>query len=215
MKGRFISLEGGEGAGKSSALTVIKAWLESQSIPYILTREPGGTPMAEEIREIVLKARSESVAKETELLLVFAARVQHLFNTIRPALEAGKWVISDRFVDSSYVYQGVARGIDKEKIDSLVAQFLPGMLPDKTILLDVPVSIGLSRVAQRGDSNRLDAESMAFHQMVRDGFLAQAETYPKRFSVIDAAQSIKQVELDIISVMASLNTTSLDAGGRV
>ena len=204
MNAQFISLEGGEGAGKSSAIQCIEAWLTEHEIPYILTREPGGTPMAEEIRELVLSARDEQVAPNTELLLVFASRVQHLNEKIQPALAQGKWVISDRFVDSSYVYQGVARGINESVIDNLVDTFLKNQLPNKTLLLDVPVELGLQRVQSRGESNRLDGESLAFHQKVRDGFLHRASQDPKRFAVVDASQSIASVEAQIVAQLNAL-----------
>lgn len=204
MIGKFISLEGGEGAGKSSAIKAIEAWLQRQGIDYVLTREPGGTPMAEEIRELVLSARDEKVSPNTELLLVFAARVQHLSEKILPAMAQGKWVISDRFVDSSYVYQGIARGIDETIIDALVETFLKGQLPDKTLLLDVPVEIGMSRVQTRGDSNRLDGESIAFHEKVRHGFLKRAAQDSMRFSVIDASQSMASVEQQIMAQLDQL-----------
>lgn len=204
MTGKFISLEGGEGAGKSSAIKAIEAWLQRRGIDYVLTREPGGTPMAEEIRELVLSARDEKVSPNTELLLVFAARVQHLSEKILPAMAQGKWVISDRFVDSSYVYQGIARGIDETIIDALVETFLKGQLPDKTLLLDVPVEIGMSRVQTRGDSNRLDGESIAFHEKVRHGFLKRAAQDSMRFSVIDASQSMASVEQQIMAQLDQL-----------
>lgn len=204
MMGKFISLEGGEGAGKSSAISTIEAWLQQQGISYVLTREPGGTPMAEEIRELVLTARDETVAANTELLLVFASRVQHLSEKILPALAQGKWVISDRFVDSSYVYQGIARGIDEAIIDALVKTFLKDQLPNKTLLLDVPVEIGMSRVQTRGELNRLDGESIAFHEKVRHGFLKRAEQDSERFAVIDASQSIASVEQQIIAELNGL-----------
>lgn len=204
MTGKFISLEGGEGAGKSSAIQAIETWLQQQGIEYVLTREPGGTPMAEEIRELVLSARDEKVAPNTELLLVFASRVQHLSEKILPAMAQGKWVISDRFVDSSYVYQGIARGIDESIIDGLVDTFLKGQLPNKTLLLDVPVDVGLSRVQSRGESNRLDGESIVFHEKVRHGFLKRAEQDSERFAVIDASQSIASVEQQIIAQLNQL-----------
>lgn len=204
MTGKFISLEGGEGAGKSSAISAIETWLKQQGIEYILTREPGGTPMAEEIRELVLSAREEKVAPNTELLLVFASRVQHLSEKILPAMAQGKWVISDRFVDSSYVYQGIARGIDEAIIDGLVDVFLKGQLPDKTLLLDVPVEVGMSRVQTRGESNRLDGESLVFHEKVRHGFLKRAAQDPDRFAVIDASQSIASVEQQIMTQLNQL-----------
>lgn len=204
MKGKFISIEGGEGAGKSTALSSVRKWLDEQSIEYIVTREPGGTPMAEEIRKVVLKPRDESVSPKAELLLVFAARLQHLEQLIKPALDAGTWVISDRFLDSSYVYQGVARGLDESLIDNLVEQFLSDSLPDLTILLDVPVEVGVRRVVERGDLNRLDCESISFYDSVREGFLQRARTDKERIKVVDASCSISEVEGEIIDILEAL-----------
>ncbi|RDL45954.1 dTMP kinase [Marinomonas piezotolerans] len=206
MNGNFISIEGGEGAGKSSTLSCIKHWLEEHNIDYVLTREPGGSPLAEEIRSLVLAPREEHVSKYAELLLVFAARVQHIQQTILPALEEGKWVISDRFVDSSYVYQGLARGIDKELIDELVNTYLKNAMPNATILLDVPVEIGLERVSSRGDANRLDGESITFHEKVRNGFLARAEENASRFKVVDASVAQDAVEQQIRKILDELLT---------
>ena len=195
-KGKFITLEGGEGSGKSTCMAFIKVWLEENNIEYIVTREPGGTPLAEEIRSLILSHREEKMHDETELLLMFAARSQHINEKIKPAIEAGKWVISDRFVDSSYVYQGAARGGDLAQIDQLAAWVLQGCKPDRTLLFDVPVDVGLSRVAKRAQSDRLDDEPMAFHQMVRDAFLQRVKTND-HYALINAAQSIEQVNRDV------------------
>ena len=195
-KGKFITLEGGEGSGKSTCMAFIKAWLEENNIEYIVTREPGGTPLAEEIRSLILSHREEKMHDETELLLMFAARSQHINEKIKPAIEAGKWVISDRFVDSSYVYQGAARGGDLAQIDQLAAWVLQGCKPDRTLLFDVPVEVGLSRVAKRAQSDRLDDEPVAFHQMVRDAFLQRVKTND-HYALINAAQSIEQVNRDV------------------
>ena len=195
-KGKFITLEGGEGSGKSTCMAFIKAWLEENNIEYIVTREPGGTPLAEEIRSLILSHREEKMHDETELLLMFAARSQHINEKIKPAIEAGKWVISDRFVDSSYVYQGAARGGSLAQIDQLAAWVLQGCKPDRTLLFDVPVEVGLSRVAKRAQSDRLDDEPVAFHQMVRDAFLQRVKTND-HYALINAAQSIEQVNRDV------------------
>lgn len=206
MKGKFISVEGGEGAGKSTALSSIKEWLDGQSIDYIVTREPGGTPLAEEIRKVILAPRDETVCPKAELLLVFAARVQHVEQTIKPALDKGIWVISDRFIDSSYVYQGVARGLDEALIDDLVERFIVDSLPDATILLDVPVEVGVHRVAERGDLNRLDGESISFYDSVREGFLQRAEKDSERIKVVDASRSIPEVASQIVDILDSLHS---------
>lgn len=195
-KGKFITLEGGEGSGKSTCMAFIKAWLEENNIEYIVTREPGGTPLAEEIRSLILSHREEKMHDETELLLMFAARSQHINEKIKPAIEAGKWVISDRFVDSSYVYQGAARGGNLAQIDQLAAWVLQGCKPDRTLLFDVPVDVGLSRVAKRAQSDRLDDEPVAFHQMVRDAFLQRVKTND-HYALINAAQSVEQVNRDV------------------
>ncbi|KZM39547.1 MAG: dTMP kinase [Marinomonas sp.] len=205
-KGKFITLEGGEGSGKSTCIDFIKTWLDENNIEYIVTREPGGTPLAEEIRSLILSHREETVHDETELLLMFAARSQHINEKIKPAIEAGKWVISDRFVDSSYVYQGAARGGDLAKIDQLAAWVLQNCKPDRTLLFDVPVEIGLSRVVKRAQSDRLDDEPIAFHQMVREAFLQRLKTND-HYYLIDAAQSIEQVNQDVKAQLEQLKAS--------
>tara|TARA_R110001606_G_scaffold90757_1_gene202887 strand:- start:5439 stop:6077 length:639 start_codon:yes stop_codon:yes gene_type:complete len=205
MRGKFISLEGGEGSGKTTAIHFIRQWLDDHKIPYIMTREPGGTPLAEEIRQLVLTPRDESVNDVTELLLVFAARAQHLAEKIQPALDKGTWVISDRFLDSSYVYQGKARGGDIAMLDQLANWVVGDNKPDATLVLDVPVELGQERVVQRQHQDRLDKESFAFHQKVRDGFLERAEADPERVKVVDASQSLESVKSQIEEQLAKLN----------
>ncbi|MCW4627537.1 MULTISPECIES: dTMP kinase [Marinomonas] len=197
MRGKFISLEGGEGSGKTTAMHFIREWLEAHNVPYIMTREPGGTPLAEDIRQLILSPRDEKVNDTTELLLVFAARAQHLAEKIQPALEKGVWVISDRFLDSSYVYQGKARGGDMAMLDLLANWVVGDNKPDATLLLDVPVDLGQTRVIQRQHQDRLDKESLAFHQKVRDGFLERASMDPKRIKIIDASLSLPLVQQQI------------------
>lgn len=192
-QGKFITLEGGEGSGKSTCLAYIQDWLTRHNVAFIVTREPGGTHLAEEIRQLVLSERAEVVHDVTELLLMFAARAQHVRETILPALTQGIWVISDRFVDSSYVYQGLARGGDLHKIRTLSDWTVGDCLPDQTFLFDVPVEIGQARVALRKQADRLDKESLTFHQTVRDGFLALAAEHPERFSVLDAAKPLETI----------------------
>jgi dTMP kinase len=205
MRGKFISLEGGEGSGKTTAIHFIRQWLDEQKIPYIMTREPGGTPLAEEIRQLVLTPRDEAVNDVTELLLVFAARAQHLAEKIQPALEEGIWVVSDRFLDSSYVYQGKARGGDIVMLDQLANWVVGDNKPDATLVLDVPVEIGQERVVQRQHQDRLDKESLAFHQKVRDGFLEQGKADPKRVKIIDASQPLESVKNQIEEQLTKLN----------
>lgn len=206
MKGKFISLEGGEGSGKTTAIQFIRQWLESHRIPYILTREPGGTPLAEEIRELILTSRDEPVNDVAELLLVFAARAQHLAEKIQPALDQGTWVISDRFLDSSYVYQGKARGGNVQMLDQLASWVVGENKPDATLVLDVPVELGQERVVQRQQQDRLDKESAAFHQKVRDGFLERAMAEPNRVKVIDASLSLDAVQKQIEDQLRQLST---------
>ncbi|MEP7730947.1 dTMP kinase [Marinomonas primoryensis] len=207
MRGKFISLEGGEGSGKTTAIHFIRQWLESHNISYILTREPGGTPLAEEIRQLILTPREEPVNNATELLLVFAARAQHLAEKIQPALDKGTWVISDRFLDSSYVYQGKARGGDTKVLDQLASWVVGDNKPDATLVLDVPVELGQERVVQRQHQDRLDKESVLFHQKVRDGFLECASADPLRVRVIDASLSLDAVQKQIEDQLMQLSKT--------
>ncbi|TPE47261.1 dTMP kinase [Maribrevibacterium harenarium] len=193
MKGRFISIEGGEGAGKSTVIKLVREWLHERGYQVDLTREPGGTPMAEEIRQVMLAPRDETVDNLTELLLVFAARRQHVMARVLPKLQQGEWVVSDRFLDSSYVYQGLGRGIDTRTIDMLASLTVGDTLPDLTLLLDVPVDIGMERVRSRGAKDRLDGEALHFHEQVRRGFLQRAEQDPSRISVIDASGTLESV----------------------
>jgi dTMP kinase len=206
VTGKFISLEGGEGSGKSTAIVCIQRWLDAENIDYIMTREPGGTVLAEEIRGLILASRDEAVDDMTELLLMFAARAQHMSQKIRPALEQGLWVISDRFIDSSFVYQGRARGGDTEKLNTLTEWVVGDNKPDATLLLDVPVDIGMQRVADRKNADRLDKESIEFHEKVRQGFLEQADLEPERIKVIDASQPLEQVSAQIVTQLNALKT---------
>ena len=206
MRGKFISLEGGEGSGKTTAIQYIKEWLEAQDIPYLMTREPGGTPLAEDIRQLILSPREESVNDTTELLLVFAARAQHLAEKICPALEKGIWVISDRFLDSSYVYQGKARGGDTSVLDQLSEWVVGENKPDATLLLDISVEQGQERVQQRKHQDRLDKESAGFHQKVRDGFLERAAIEPERVKIIDASLPLEAVQTQIETQLVALQT---------
>lgn len=207
MRGKFISLEGGEGSGKSTAIAYIQEWLESQNIEYIMTREPGGTPLAEDIRNLVLSPREEKVDDMAELLMMFAARAQHISHKIAPALMAGKWVISDRFIDSTYVYQGIARGGEIDRLDLLTQWVVGNRQTDATLVLDVPVEIGQQRVVQRKHADRLDKESIHFHEKVRQGFLDRAKQFPLRIKVIDASQNLESVKTQIKQQLDALKTT--------
>lgn len=200
-KGRFITVEGGEGAGKSSNLAFIRQLLEDAGKTVVFTREPGGTPLGEEIRQLLLGHRHNGMAEDTELLLMFAARSEHLHRKILPALEAGSWVLCDRFTDASYAYQGVGRGIGRERI-ALLEQYVQGDLrPDLTLLLDLPVEIGLARAGERSTPDRFEREPRAFFDKVRQGYLQLAEQEPKRVKVIDAAPALTQVQRQIETVI--------------
>lgn len=184
---RFITLEGSEGAGKSTVLAALREVLADDARDTVVTREPGGTPLAEQIRGLLLDTHHEPPTTEAELLLVFAARAQHVRETILPALERGAWVISDRFTDASYAYQGAARGGDVDFIGELERRVV-GIAPGMTLLLDVPVAIGLQRARGRGATDRIEAEREDFFERVREGYLARAKADTARFRVIDATQ---------------------------
>ncbi|UTW05089.1 dTMP kinase [Amphritea atlantica] len=199
--GRFITLEGTEGVGKSTNLRFIESVLQQHQIRYQLTREPGGTPLAEQVRELLLANRDEDVADDAELLLVFAARAQHLEQVIRPTLAEGRWVLCDRFTDATFAYQGGGRGLSKVMIGQLETMVQRGLQPDLTILLDLPVDIGLARARQRGDLDRFENERMAFFEQVRDAYLERAAADPERFAVIDASGTLEQVQQQIAAVL--------------
>ncbi|NOZ54951.1 MAG: dTMP kinase [Gammaproteobacteria bacterium] len=197
MRGRFITLEGIEGAGKSTAMEMIRQHLEQLGVDLIVTREPGGTPVAEKIRILLLDKSNTSIASDTELLLMFAARAQHLDELILPALEAGQWVLCDRFTDATYSYQGGGRGIDKQRIAQL-EQWVQGELrPDLTLLLDLSVEQGLMRAGRRGEPDRFEQEPSLFFERIRSCYLERAKQYPERFRIIDASQPLDQVQQQI------------------
>ncbi len=202
--GVFISLEGVEGVGKSTALLFIQTLLDQVGIEYVLTREPGGTPLAEKIREILLAQSEETMAENTELLLMFAARSQNVSEVIKPALAAGKWVIADRFTDASFAYQGGGRGMPLASIAMLAKLVQGGLQPDMTLLLDAPVEVGLERIKKRRQQDRIEAEKMDFFERVRQQYLASAKKYPSRFRVIEAGQSLTEVEAQLQRVLAPL-----------
>lgn len=195
--GKFITVEGVEGVGKTTNIEFICQWLEQQGISYIATREPGGTPLAEDLRELLLSPRDEQVNENTELLLMFAARAQHLSEVIVPALKQGQWVLSDRFTDATYAYQGGGRGVSMEKI-ALLENLVQGELrPDMTLLLDIPVAQGLDRAKNRSEPDRFEQEKLNFFEKVRDCYLARATTKPDQYRVIDASQTLPQVQADL------------------
>lgn len=201
QRGRFITLEGGEGAGKSTNARFIKAWLEQRGREVILTREPGGSELAEAIRAVVLQSWSEGMPPMTEALLMFAARSAHLEATVLPALEAGKDVICDRFVDSSYAYQGAGNGFSVAKLKSLEEMVLGDFRPDLTIIFDLDPNIGLQRARSRGDQNRFEDETVAFMQRVREAFLQRAKAEPVRYAILDAGRELEVVQKDLLRIL--------------
>ena len=192
-RGRFITIEGSEGLGKSTQLARVVAGLEAAGIPVDVTREPGGTPMAETIRGMLIEHGEEPMPASAEVLLMFAARALHVQNRIRPALEAGTWVVSDRFVDASRAYQGGGRCIPEGTIETLASLALDGLEPDVTLLLDAPVEVGLARAAARGEADRFEVEQQAFFERVRAAYLAVVHANPDRFIVIDASGDVDTV----------------------
>ncbi|ABE58959.1 MULTISPECIES: dTMP kinase [Chromohalobacter] len=197
--GRFITLEGGEGVGKSTNVAFVCDWLSARGIEVVRTREPGGTPRAEAIRELLLDPAPQEPLDETaELLLMFAARAQHLAARIRPALARGAWVVCDRFTDATFAYQGGGRGLDETRIATLEALVQQGLQPDLTLLLDMPVEAAQRRVERRGiERDRFERERGAFFNAVRESYLARAAQAPTRFAVIDADRSLEAVQASI------------------
>jgi dTMP kinase len=204
MKGRLISLEGGEGAGKSTLLAGLRAHFERSELDVLYTREPGGTPVGEAVRALVLDPAHRGMAVETELLLMFAARAQLVREVLQPALTVGRWVLCDRFTDASYAYQGGGRGVDAARIGELERLATGGLKPDLTLLLDLPVAHGRARASQRGDADRIEAERDDFFERVRATYLARAQAEPQRFRVIDASQpadSVLQAAVNAIDAL--------------
>lgn len=203
--GRFITLEGIEGAGKSSVAKYVGDWLAGQGIAVRLTREPGGTPLAERVRGIVLERGTEQVSAVTETLLMFAARALHVENVIVPALRAGQWVVCDRFTDATRAYQGSGRGVDAALIDTLARAVHPQLAPDCTLLLDLPAAAGLARARERGGgADRFEAETVSFFDKVRAGYLTLARREPARIQVIDAAGPLSEVQQQVARILAGL-----------
>lgn len=198
---RFITLEGGEGAGKSTQLKLLSEKLSAKKVAHISTREPGGSPESETIRELILSGGKDRWDPITELLLMFAARREHCRRTIWPALESGQWVLCDRFVDSSMAYQGYAQGAGRAAVEQMQAITLHQFVPDLTIILDVPVDAGLARAEKRGKQNRFEKLDHEFHQAVRDGYLDIARREPDRCVVINAAAAPEAVAETIFQVV--------------
>jgi len=204
VQGKFITLEGTEGVGKSTNLEFVREYIENKGIELLVTREPGGTPLAEELREVLLKNRDEDFDPAAELLTVFAARAQHLNTVIKPALEKGCWVLCDRFTDATYAYQGAGRSLDKKMIQQLEQMVQGDLRPDMTLLLDIDVEVGLTRARNRAALDRFENEAVAFFERVRAGYLERVASDSKRYAVIDAGNSLKQVQVDIRNALDAL-----------
>ncbi len=203
MSGRLITLEGGEGAGKSTAVETMRSWLQARGREVVVTREPGGTVAAERIREVLLDPATGELEPMAELLLMFAARVENLGHVIRPALAAGKDVICDRFTDASLAYQGGGRGLGRKPVEALASLVHPDLQPDLTLLLDIDVAAGLARVGKRaGQADRFEQAQRDFLERVRSAYLDQASRAPERFVVIDAERGLAEVQADIERALA-------------
>lgn len=196
-RGKFITLEGGEGAGKTTNLEFVVNYLKNRGKDVVVTREPGGTAIGESIRTLLLEQSSQPMCKETELLLIFAARTQHISETINPSLNAGKWVMCDRYIDASYAYQGGGRRIHSDTLDILVKGFVNQLQPDLTFLLDVPVEVGMTRIKNRSVPDRFESEKMNFFYRVRDAYLSRAEIFPDRIKVIDGNRGLDLIQSEI------------------
>ena len=205
QNGRFITFEGGEGVGKSTNIQFVEQLLKQQGIQVIVTREPGGTDIAEIIREELLKkSHSEPLADTAELLLMFAARAQHIEQKIRPALQQGIWVLCDRFTDSTIAYQGYARGLPLAEIETLKSIAQHGLEPDATFWLDAPIEVGMARAKNRGPADRFEVEAMTFFEKVRQGFSELANKHPERIVKVDASKALDEVQAQLASKLSVL-----------
>lgn len=211
MRGRFITIEGGEGGGKSTNIEHICRRLRAAGIEVVETREPGGTPISESIRELLLDHKQQQMTDDTELLLMFAARSQHISQVIQPALDQGQWVVCDRFTDASYAYQGGGRGIAHERIAQLEQWVQGDFRPDLTLLLDLPVELGLERAGQRSEPDRFERERLDFFERVRGRYLQMAEQEPGRYRVINAAEPLPAVMAQIDRVFDEYLGTAAQA----
>lgn len=203
-RGLFVVLEGGEGVGKTTNMRFIQDYLKQQGIVFQHSREPGGTPLAEEIRAMILAHREEAVCEMTELLLIFAARAQHIAEKIEPALAAGHWLLCDRFTDASFAYQGGGRQLNKATIETLEQLVQQALRPDCVIILDADVTVGHQRAKERAALDRMEQEDISFHQRVRAAYLQRAQQDPQRYAVINAEQSLAEVQQDIADVLQRL-----------
>jgi len=205
MNGKFISIEGIEGAGKSTQISFIQTFLQQHGKTVVNTREPGGTKLGEQIRALLLTPREEGMSHDAELLLMFAARAEHLATVIEPALKRGDWVLCDRFVDATFAYQGGGRGINQQRIEAISEWTLQGKATDLTLLFDLPVEVGQARVLKRQqDKDRFEQEKNDFFQSIRDCYLARAAAEPDRIRIIDASQDIENIQQQVSAVLLEL-----------
>ena len=208
MAGRFITLEGIEGAGKSTVAKFVREWLTERGLTVCATREPGGTPLAERVRELVLNRQGEPITPVTETLLMFAARGLHVENLIRPALKRGDWVVCDRFTDATRAYQGGGRGVSRKWIEQLAGAIHSSLQPDCTLLLDLPVTLGLERVRQRTGTSmptdRFEEEPARFFERVRETYLELAKAEPARIRIIDASRGLDEVREQVAAALGGL-----------
>lgn len=202
IRGRFITMEGVEGAGKSTMMDRVSGWITTAGHRVVRTREPGGTELAEKLRDILLDRNNIELSGRAELLLLFAARAQHLDELIRPALAAGDWVLCDRFTDATWAYQGGGRGLPRAEIEALETLVHGDLQPDLTLLLDLPVEQGLERAARRGQADRFEQEPERFFERVRQAYLDRADSAPQRFAVIDASGGVEEVWAGIEAALA-------------
>ena len=202
-RGKFITLEGGEGVGKTTNLIFIKDYLQQHAISVVVTREPGGTVLAEKIRHLLLDKDSEAISEHAELLMIFAARAQYIKHVIEPALAKGAWVLCDRFTDATYAYQGGGRNMRVSTIEWLENLVQGNLRPDLTVLLDTPVEIGIERARERGAFDRFESEKISFFEQVRRAYLLQAELHPERIKLIKANQSLADVQRALIDVIGA------------
>ncbi|MBT4831857.1 MAG: dTMP kinase [Porticoccaceae bacterium] len=212
MRGKFITIEGTEGVGKTTNIQFIQNWMQAKKLPFVATREPGGTPLAEQIRDLLLSPRDELVCDTAELLLMFAGRAQHLHQVIEPSLEEGAWVLCDRFTDATYAYQGAGRNMRDDLIAELEMIVQGSLRPDLTLILDIPVELGLKRASDRSEPDRFELEQTEFFELVRNGYLKIAEQNPDRCVVIDASQPLADVQRDINIALEAFWFSSEESG---
>ena len=205
LKGKVISFEGGEGAGKSTVIKDVAKTLSDNNIDVFVTREPGGNNISEQIRSVIVDKNNTSICGETEALLYAASRAQLIKENIRPLLSKNKTIVFDRFIDSSYVYQGIVRGLGVDAIESINKVALNGFMPDVTIFLNIDPEIGLKRIRDNNrEMNRLDLEGLEFHKKVHDGYLLLAKKYPERIKVVDASKSREEVLLETLKILQNI-----------